>query len=380
MDALRRVAYATLAREAPAAAVSPTDFREVLLTGATGFVGRFVLRELLAQNDGVNVHCLVRAESAEHGFERIRDALEHAEIWEDEFAPRLRVVPGDISEERFGLGDTRFADLCQNIDAVYHLSANVDVVVSYAELREVNVLGLRPVLELCLRTRYKHLFYVSTMGVFPAYSYNFAREYRQDRIDDQMQPDLSAMKKAFPLGAIGYPWSKLVAEQGVLFAKAAGVPIGIFRLPLTGLPSTGYTQANDLPTRLFAAAAQLEKAPKGLTIQKNGEPIDTVCEICVAISLNPERRFTIYHCCDPKPPYEDVEAADFGFYWQTVSYESFRTLCRGAGDTSPLRGRWGMIDDLRRTGLARKGLAPRCRSATGQFGRIARTRSCGPHC
>ena len=344
VDALRRVVYATLAREAPAASRSPADFREVLLTGATGFVGRFLLRELLAQNDCVNVHCLVRAESPGHGFERIRDALEHAEIWEDEFAPRLRVVPGDISEERFGLGDTRFEDLCRNIDAVYHLSANVDVVASYADLREANVLGLRPVLELCLRMRYKHLFYVSTMGVFPAYSYNFAREYRQDRIDDQVQPDLSAMKKAFPLGAIGYPWSKLVAEQGVLFAKAAGVPIGIFRLPLTGLSSTGYTQANDLPTRLFAAAAQLEKAPKGLTIQKNGEPIDTVCEICVAISLNPNRSFVIYHCCDPKPPYEDVEAADFGFYWQAVSYESFRSLCRGAGDTSPLCGRWALVD------------------------------------
>ena len=344
VGALRRVVYAALAREAPAAAVSPADFREVLLTGGTGFVGRFLLRELLAQNDCMNVHCLVRAESAEHGFRRIRDALEHAEMWEDEFAPRLRVVPGDVSEERFGLGDTRFEDLCQNIDAVYHLSANVDVVVSYADLREVNVLGLRPVLELCLRTRYKHLFYVSTMGVFPAYSYNFAREYRQNRIDDQMQPDLSVMKKAFPLGAIGYPWSKLVAEQGVLFAKAAGVPIGIFRLPLTGLPSTGYTQANDLAARLFAAAAQLEKAPKGFTIQRNGEPVDTVCEFCVAISLNPDRRFSIYHCCDPKPPYEDVEAADFGFYWQTVSYESFRSLCRGAGDTSPLRGQWGLID------------------------------------
>ena len=166
---------------------------------------------------------------------------------------------------------------------------------SYADLREVNVLGLRPVLELCLRIRYKHLFYVSTMGVFPEYSYNFAREYSRSRIDDQMQPDLGAMKKAFPLGAIGYPWSKLVAEQGVLFAKAAGVPVGIFRLPLTGLPSTGYAQANDVPTRLFSAAAQLERAPKGFTIQKSGEPADTVCEICAAISLNPNRRFTVYH-------------------------------------------------------------------------------------
>ena len=75
------------------------------------------------------------------------------------------------------------------------------------------------VLELCLRTRLKHLFYVSTMGVFPAYFCNFAREYRRSRIDDQMSPDVNDMKNVFPLGAVGYPWSKLVAEQGVLFRE-----------------------------------------------------------------------------------------------------------------------------------------------------------------
>ena len=96
VDELRRVVYATVARQAPDAAVSPADFREVLLTGATGFVGRFFLRELLAQNNRLKVCCLVRADSPVLGFERVRTALEHAEIWEDRFSSRLRVVPGDI--------------------------------------------------------------------------------------------------------------------------------------------------------------------------------------------------------------------------------------------------------------------------------------------
>ena len=103
VDELRRVVHAALARETPAEAVSPDDFREVLLTGATGFVGRFFLRELLRQNDTMIVHCLVRAESAGHGFARIRDALEQAEVGEDEYAPRIRAVPGDICKERLGL-------------------------------------------------------------------------------------------------------------------------------------------------------------------------------------------------------------------------------------------------------------------------------------
>ena len=344
MDELRRVVHAALARETPAEAVSPTDFREVLLTGATGFVGRFFLRELLRQNEKLIVHCLVRAESAEHGFERLREALEHAEVWEEEWTPRLRTVVGDIFQERFGLSGNAFDGLCQRIDAVYHLAANVGLVQSYADSRDENVLGLRSVLELCLRTRLKHLFYGSTMAVFPAYFCDFSLEYSQSRIDDQMTPDLADMKKAFPLGAIGYPWSKLVAEQGVLFAQAAGLPIAIFRLPQMGLSSTGYTQANNFPARLFAAAAQLGKAPEGFSIQRNAEPVDTVSEICTAISLNPHRRFTVYHCCDPEPPFEDLEVADLGFYWQIVPYSSFRRSCQALGEESPLRGQWVLID------------------------------------
>ena len=307
----------------------PNDFQEVFLTGATGFVGRFFLRELLRQNERLIVHCLVRAESAEHGLERIHDALECAEVWEEEFAPRLRVVPGDAYEERFGLGEPAFDELCRRIDAVYHLAANVGLVLSYADIREENTLGLRSVLELCLRTRLKHLFYGSTMGVFPAYFCDFGGEHSRSRIDDQMQPDLADMKMTFPLGAIGYPWSKLVAERGVLFAQAAGVPVAIFRLPQMGLSSTGYTQANDLPARLFAAATQLGKAPHGFSIQRNAEPVDTVSEICTAISLNPNRRFTIYHCCDPEPPYEDLEVADLGYYWQSVPLRILQAFVPG---------------------------------------------------
>ena len=341
---LRRVVHAAMSRETPAAPVPPSEFREVLLTGATGFAGRFFLRELLKQNDRLIVHCLIRAESTEHGFTRLRDSLEQAEIREEICEQRVKVVIGDNREERFGLGESEFNDLCERIDAVYHLAANVDLVLSYADIRETNVLGLRSVLDLCLSTRLKHLFHCSTMGIFPAYFCDFGEEHRHSRIDDQMPPDLADMKKAFPLGAIGYPWSKLVAEQGVLFAQAAGMPAAIFRLPQMGLSSTGYTQANDFPTRLFAAATQVEKAPHGFSLQRNAEPVDTISEICTAISLNPDRRFTVYHCCDPEPPYEDLEVADLGYYWQTVPYASFRRSCQALGDESPLRGQWVLLD------------------------------------
>ena len=344
LDSLRSFVHSTIAEESPAEPVSANDFREVLLTGATGFVGRFLLRELLRQDDSLIVHCLVRADGVEHGFARIRAALEHAEIWDDAFGSRIRVAVGDICKARFGLSDAEFDDLCRRIDAVYHLAADLSLVSSYASIRTVNASSVRNVLALCLRTRFKHVFYASTMAVFPEYFCNFSNEFSRRRIEHHMQPDLADMKRRFPPGFVGYPWTKLVSEQVLLFANAAGLPAAIFRLPQTGMSSTGFTHASAVALSIYHAAIQVEMAPAGFSIQSYAEPVDTLTGICAAISVNPERRFTIYHCCDPQPPHDDFGPADFGLYLREVPYETFRRACQAHGERSPLHGLWTLLD------------------------------------
>ena len=344
VETLRRFVHETVSRESPADPVSPGHFREVLLTGATGFIGRFFLRDLLRQHADLVVHCLVRADSAEHGHTRIRAALEHAEIWDESFASRIRVVIGDIGQDRFGLSAGQFASLCERIDAVYHLAADIDLASSYLGIRKNNTFSIRNVLELCLRTRFKHLFYASTMGVFPQYFCTFAHEFKHSRIDHQMQPDLASMKRMFPISLLGYPWSKLTSEQILLFAQQAGMPLAIFRLPQTSLSSAGYTPANDPSVRMFAAVIDCETLPEEFTFRSSNEAVDTLTQVCTAISLNPERRFTIYHCCNPQLEHYDLEPADVGFYWPEVPYESFKRACQARGEHSPLHGYWAVLD------------------------------------
>ena len=346
LDALRRFIHTAVSQGSPGDAVSPADFREVLLTGATGFVGRFVLRDLLRQKADLVVYCLVRADHAEHGFERLQAALRQAEIWDDAFAPRIRVVVGDIAEARFGLGQSDFDDLCQRIDAVYHLAADLSLSKPYAAMRKVDTFSIRNVLNLSLRTRCKHVFFASSMGVFPQYFFAFANEFQDCRIDHQMQPDLAMMKRKFPLGLLGYPWSKLVTEQVLLFAQAAGLPVGIFRLPRTGVASTGVMQANEVTARLLAAVADVEMMPQGSSIERINETVDTLSEIFTAISMNSQRRFTIYHCCDSQPLRHELRPADFGLYWSEVSYASFKRACQARGESSPLHGYWALLDHL----------------------------------
>ena len=348
VESLRRFIRECIGRGPPAGPVAPGAYREVLLTGATGFIGRFFLCELLRQNAGLKVHCVVRAKDADHGLERICAALRQAEIWDDSLESRIVVVVGDVTGARFNLSDGQFDELCRRIDAVYHLAADINVQASYQDIRRVNTFGVRNVLELCLTNRFKHLFFASTLGVFPQYFYSFANEFRSERILDGMQPDLAKMKEMFPTGMLGYPWSKLTSEQALSFARQVGMPLVIFRLPQTNQSSSGFSPPGDLAVRLFAAVAESEVMPNGFTFRSSNEAVDTLSRVCVAISLNPERRFMIYHCCNPQLDRYDLEPADFGFYWPRVPYDSFKRICQARGEASPLHGHWTVFDQFER--------------------------------
>ncbi len=344
VDSLRRFIDEASSRSRASAPVGPEDFREVLLTGATGFLGRFLLRDLLRRNPNLTVTCIVRADDSDHALARIQLALEEAEIEHDELVPRIRALMGDIHSPRFGLEPHLFADLCQRIDAVYHLAASLTVATPYVALRRTNVFSIRGVLDLCLTTRPKHLFFASTMGVFPEYFCGFANEYSGSRIAHQVQPDIASMKRAFPLGLLGYPWTKVVVEQALLHATRAGVPVALFRLPHANVASTGFGNADDVAVRTVASVVDVRRMPEGFTLQWSQAAADVVTDTMAAISLNPDRRFTIYHYAEDPPLGPEMRLSDFGLYYRTVSYEAFKRACLARGERSPLHGFWGLID------------------------------------
>ena len=344
VDSLRRFIDEASGRSRASAPVGPEDFREVLLTGATGFLGRFLLRDLLRRNPKLTVTCIVRADDSDHALARIQAAMEEAGIQDDELGPRIRGLVGDIHLPRFGLEPSQFADLCRRIDAVYHLAASLSVATPYAALSRTNVFSIRSVLDLCLTTRLKHIFFASTMGIFPEYYCGFANEYSGSRITHQMQPDIASMTRAFPLGLLGYPWTKVVVEQVLLHATRASVPVALFRLPHTNVASTGFGNADDVAVRTVASVVDVERMPEGFTLQWSHAAVDVVADTMAAISLNPDRRFTIYHYSEDPPLGHEMELADFGLYYDTVPYEAFKRACLARGDRSPLHGFWNLID------------------------------------
>ena len=268
----------------------PADrFGAVFLTGATGFVGRFVLSELLRQNDHMLVHCLVRAGNAKQALARVQAALESAGLWDDYLGDRIRAWPGDMREPRFGLPELGFRRLCDQVDAVYHLAAEPDLLSPYAALREASTRGSRTALELALRRRAKHLFYASAMGVFPQYFCDFANGFAGARHRGRGTAGPEPDESVFPPGMTGYPWSKLVVEQALLSARSAGLPVAIIRLPRMGIAAaTGYPQRQRHQGPDREGRPRRRRMPSGFRLQWT-EPVDTVSELLTAISLDPRR-------------------------------------------------------------------------------------------
>ena len=338
---------ATRERCDPADPRSPGAFREVLVTGVTGFIGRFLLHALLEDDPELRVACLVRARDEAQGLDRVRDALLRGEQGGEAALDRVRPIPGDVARPRFGLAPARYEALSHEVDAIYHLAADLRLAGPYETLRGTNVAGSGHVLDLAVRGRCKHVFFASSLGVFPQYFRAFAAP--GDRpVREGERPDPHDMRRTFPLGLVGYPWTKLVVEEALRALAADGLPAAVFRLPQTGKTSHGPAQPEDIQARVVAAMADVGLAPDLGTRLSFSEPADILGRALAAVSRRCGRRHLVYHCCEHEPCVPDLAPGDFGIVLRKVSYEEFRTACQARGERSPLHAHWGLLDHMAR--------------------------------
>ncbi|KAF2844368.1 acetyl-CoA synthetase-like protein [Plenodomus tracheiphilus IPT5] len=142
----------------------------VFLTGATGFLGSQILRQLLALASVSKVIVLVRARDSIAGFKRIVAAATTARWWSPALADRIEIWPGDLARPRLGVSMDQWARLegtcCQESEAVtdiIHNGAVVNWSSSYERLRETNILSTVQILKLALAGAgsLQHFTYVS---------------------------------------------------------------------------------------------------------------------------------------------------------------------------------------------------------------------------
>ncbi|MEU5366706.1 amino acid adenylation domain-containing protein [Streptomyces sp. NPDC005925] len=257
------------------------DPADVLLTGATGFLGAFTVRALLDRTRA-RVHCLVRGTDREGAAVRLRSALEGLGLWDDSCRRRISVVHGDLAAPRLGLSEAAFDELARTVDSVYHVGAAVNLVAPYERLKAATVDGTAWILRLAARHRSVPVHHVSTTGVFAAPS---------DR-------PLGPGHPTGPPGALkhGYTQSKWVAEQLVEAARARSLPVTVHRpTRITGHSRTGVCQTGDYLWLILKGCVQAEAAPAGVDTAFDLVPVDHVAEAVVELSLRTESADRTFH-------------------------------------------------------------------------------------
>ena len=110
----------------------PADYNDhpltVFLTGATGFLGAFILHDLLTRHERVRkVICLVRSSITQQWISRLKEGSTDRGVWSDEWVTsgRLEVVTGDLGLDLFGLDEPKWTRICNESDVVLHNGALV---------------------------------------------------------------------------------------------------------------------------------------------------------------------------------------------------------------------------------------------------------------
>lgn len=268
--------------------VPPVDTGDVLLTGATGFLGVHLLRELLDRTDS-RIWCLVRGRDHADGLRRITAALARYRLPHHDLADRVVAVPGDLEQPRLGLSEADFADLAARISVIHHNGARVNHLESYADLRAANVGGTTEVLRLATTVRIKPVHFVSTLNAV------LGTETSGVVLEDSDIPAAEVTRH-------GYVAAKWVAEQLVLEAGARGVPVAVYRPGLIcGSVETGVMSADDSMWTMVRAAALLGVTPDLGDTAVSLAPVDYVARALVAIANTGLPDSDRYHLVNTTP-------------------------------------------------------------------------------
>ncbi|KAA0099908.1 NAD-dependent epimerase/dehydratase family protein [Mycolicibacterium sp. P1-18] len=302
-----------------------SEVRTVLLTGATGFLGRYLALEWLERMDLVDgkVICIVRAKSDDEARRRLDATFDSGdpkllEHYRAMAAEHLEVLAGDKGEANLGLDDATWQRLADTVDLIVDPAALVNHVLPYSQLFAPNVLGTAELIRIALTTKIKPFVYVSTIavgaGINPA-----------DNTEDADVRVVSATRAVDDSYANGYGNSKWGGE--VLLREANehyGLPASVFRCDMILADTTYAGQLNlpDMFTRMMLSLVATGVAPQSFyqlgadgarqRAHYDGLPVEFIAEAISTIGANVTDGFETFHVMNP---YDDGIGMDEFVDW-----------------------------------------------------------------
>ncbi|KAL8762296.1 MAG: hypothetical protein Q9184_001665 [Pyrenodesmia sp. 2 TL-2023] len=259
----------------------------VFLTGATGFLGAYIIKDLLSRPQ-VKVVAHVRAKTEFAGLDRIRETCQAYGIWSEEWSSCLRCVTGDLQKPQLGLDTKKWQEIADEADIVVHNGAKVHWVLPYDALKPANVLSTLSAMNLCATSKPKTFTFVSSTSVLDT------DYYVQMFEAGTLVPESDELKGSRKGLGTGYGQSKWVSEYLIREAGKRGLKGTIVRPGyVTGDSMSGVTNTDDFLTRHLKGCVQLGAAPE-IANGINMVPINHVARCVVACALHPS----------PSPPHQ----------------------------------------------------------------------------
>jgi len=292
----------------------------VLLTGATGFLGRFLCLEWLQRlhKNGGKLVCIGRGSDAASARQRLFEAFDtgdkgllaaFAALAED----HLEVLAGDLTGKRLGLSEEDWDRLGRNVDHIVHNGAMVNHKLHYRQLFQPNVGSVAELVQLALTHHQKRFTFISSLAV--AVGPVVLGE------EDDVSTAIPEWQLSASRYADGYGASKWAAE--VLLRRAYDryqLPVNIFRpsMILAHQSFVGQLNVPDMFTRWILSILLTRIAPLSFYDSErarahyDGLPVDFIAQAIVAIS---EMHRSGYHNFHAVNPHDDGVSLDSFLNW-----------------------------------------------------------------
>ncbi|KAK7984032.1 hypothetical protein PG989_011434 [Apiospora arundinis] len=269
-------------------ALGTSENLTVFLTGATGFLGAYLIKDILDRTSRtVNLIAHVRGvKDTSAALDRLKRSLGAYGLWKDEWASRLSCVLGDLAKPRLGTDDATWQALAQKVDVVIHNGATVHWVKRYEDMMTANVLSTLDAMALCNEGKPKTFTFVSSTSVLDT-DYYIKLSDEQTSSGQGLLYESDDMQGSRRGLGTGYGQTKWVSEQLVREAGKRGLQGSVVRPGyILGDMITGVCNTDDFLIRILKGCVQLSARPR-IVNTVNAVPVNHVARVVVAAAFNP---------------------------------------------------------------------------------------------